>query len=562
MKGENYVLVIAIDKYSDKNFPPLRNARSDSKRLIKVLSEKYGFKTIKDSLYDSQATRRNILEALNELSSAITKEDNLIIYHAGHGNIHPKTGKGYWIPHDAAVTVGDWILHAEVIDYLEGCEAKHLCLITDSCFSGSIFSQTRSIDTKENHFDRLSEIKSRWFLTSGRDEKVSDGKAGKGSPFANSLIKFLEQNSKRQFSISELAIYVENATSNIATQTPRWGSIEALGHEGGQLIFRLKGDSVKEFNRKGKKTWEENFELFIKSKETRPEWPFISKVNPETKSLGVWCQDQRVAKQRGKLSKEREQMLVNAGFIFDPRIEKFFRGLGKFLAYMHKTGLRYVPLKLRSQYGSEHAWLEVQQKWYSKAPCNPKNPKAYPSYRFDILLKHEIPIETKDKEEFWSAFAKDIAKFYETHERLTTIPSQTDKDKEVSTLGKRLNVWMVRWKRNQLSAERIMFLEQYVDKDYELNKLKRSFEVQIQEYLQFRKEFPNEKPTKDLRKRIDVKRVLDWKAQINHRLKQGKSPIHKWKLERLNEINFSWSKRMENANEGQLGLYPVVIVGR
>jgi uncharacterized caspase-like protein len=171
-----------------------------------VLSRKYGFKVIIEPLLDSHATRRSILEALNELMSSLTKDDTLIIYHAGHGVTHPKTGKGFWIPHEAARTVGDWISHSEIIEYLDGFEIKHLCLITDSCFSGAFFSQTRGLNNLDTQYEKLKMFISRWFLTSGREETVSDGKAGKGSPFANSLVKYLEENNS--FSISELAIQV------------------------------------------------------------------------------------------------------------------------------------------------------------------------------------------------------------------------------------------------------------------------------------------------------------------------------------------------------------------
>jgi hypothetical protein len=550
MKGEKYIFAIAIDRYIEKSFCPLNNAKADVKRFVNVLSHKYGFKTIIGPLLDSHATRRSILEALNEMMSSLTKDDTLVIYHAGHGVIHPKTGKGFWIPHEAARTVGDWISHSEVIGYLEGFEVKHLCLITDSCFSGAFFSQTRGLNAFDSHYAKLSEFKSRWFLTSGREETVSDGKAGKGSPFANSLIKYLEENNS--FPISELAIHVANETSRLSSQTPRWGAINSLGDEGGQLIFEV---SIPEKNKKnGKKTWDENLAAFVKAKEYRAEWPYISKVNFETKELGLWCQDQRNNKRQGKLSKDREDKLLKAGFIFDPQIEKFFKGFVKFLAFMHKTGLNSVPTRLIKQYSSENAWHRLQQKWYSKAPCNPNNAKSYPEYRYYVLAKAGIPIESASRDEAWVQFEKDLIKYYEKHERLITIPSQVDKNKEVANLGKRVNDWMTQWKRNKLPNERIKFIEKYIDKDYKLNKIKRDFNKQIEEYLKFREEFPNENPSSALRARLDVKTVIDWKAQVNHRLSKGKLAIHKWKIDRLNEIGFQWTKSVTGNQTNQLEL--------
>lgn len=552
MKGEKYIFAIAIDKYIEKSFQPLNNAKGDVKKLVNVLSTKYGFKTTIDPLIDNHATRRNILEGLNELMSSLSKDDTLIVYHAGHGVIHPKTGKGFWIPHEAEHRVGDWISHTEIIGYLEGFETKHLCLITDSCFSGSLFSQTRGPNNLETRYEKLSEFKSRWFLTSGRDEKVSDGKAGKGSPFANSLINYLEKNVNKFFSLSELAIHVENETSKVSNQTPRWGAINSLGDEGGQLVFEVSLSTPPE--KKEKRNWEANIEKFIKAKELRPEWPYISKANPETKELGQWCNDQRDYKRKGKLSKDREEKLLKAGFIFDPQVEKFNKGFAKFLSFMHKTGLNSVPTKLLNQYSSEDSWHRLQQKWYAKAPCNPNNPKSYPEYRYFVLLKAGIPIESESREEAWKQFEKDIVEYYKNHEKFTTIPSQTDKDKRIANLGQRVNDWMVRWKRNKLTEERIKFIEQYIDKDYKSNKIKRSFKKQVELYLKFRREFPNENPSSELRRRPDVKAVIDWKAQVNHRLKNDKDPIHKWKIDQLNEINFRWSKQTNLDRKAQLEL--------
>lgn len=553
MNGEKYIMVIAIDKYAEKEFRTLHNAKNDARRLVSVLTSKYGFKTIHDPLFDSKATRRNILETLNELMSSLTKDDSIIIYHAGHGLIHPKTKKGFWIPYEATFTLGDWISHSEIIGYLEEFEVKHLCLITDSCFSGSLFSQSRGVDYATSHYLKLSEFKSRWFLTSGRDERVSDGKAGKGSPFSNALISFFENNTKDLFSISELAMHVEKETSEAAHQTPRSGAISSLGDEGGQLIFELK-NSFNDIKQRHKRSWEMNFALFLKARESRSEWPFISKVNPETRELGTWCQDQRVNKRKGTLSREREEKLNNAGFVFDPQIEKFYNGFTKFLVFMHKTGLNDVPARLINHYKSEDAWHRQQQKWYAKAPCNPNNPKAYPEYRYSILLKAGIPLESSDREEAWNQFKVDIVKYYETHSRIITIPSQTDPDKKIASLGKRTNEWMVRWKRNKLSEDRVNFIKQYIDKDYNENKVKRTFKEQIDAYLQFRKEFPNENPPTELRHRPDIKAVIDWKAQVNHRLKKRNLPIHKWKIEQLDTINFPWSKKKRKRIKPQLKL--------
>ncbi|MBI4930865.1 MAG: caspase family protein [Bacteroidetes bacterium] len=528
MKGENYILVIAIDKYIDSSFLSLNNAKLDAKKLIDILVSKYGYKTIKKPLFDNEANRSSIIEALNELTFSLKENDSIIIYFAGHGTIHPKTNKGYWIPYDAKYTVGDYILNSSVKDYIEGIDAKHVLLISDSCFSGTFLTQTREIGN-ENQFSKLEESKSRWLLASGREEKVSDGHPGVGSPFANSLIECLVGNKKKNLLFSEISNYVLLNIDKNANQQPIVAHLDGVGHEGGQMIFRLKEENNQ--RNKTNRSWEESFKLFCDAKETRPEWPFISKGNPETKSLGIWCQGERDKKRKDKLIPEREQRLLDAGFIFDPHAEKFYIGLGKFLAFMHKTGLNDVPAKLYKYYRSENAWHRVQQKWYQKAPCDLSNPKAYPLYRYKILVKEGIPLEVESNEDAWNQFQIDLVKFYETHERFLAIPSQVSKDPFIAELGNKLNDYMVSWKRNELSIDKIKFIEQFVDINYGLNRDKRNFQKDLNAWLEMKNIYPNKKPKRQ--ERVKYKKVLDWEATQKNRF----DGFPEWKKELLVKHN-------------------------
>lgn len=236
MKNNNYILVIAIDKYQDNGFPILNNAKLDAERFVKATTELYGFQLVQEPLFDGNATRKNIIEALNHLSTFLTKDDNIIIYFAGHGSIHPKTRKGFWVPFDATKSISDYIPNSTVIDYIEGIEAKHVLLISDSCFAGTFLTQTRD---DSSHYSKLSSQNSRWLLASGREESVLDGQPGVGSPFAIALNEFLEKNQAKQFSVSELMVAVSKETGKNAKQQPILAHIEGVGHSGGQMVFEL-----------------------------------------------------------------------------------------------------------------------------------------------------------------------------------------------------------------------------------------------------------------------------------------------------------------------------------
>lgn len=234
--GKNYLFTIAIDNYSDKKITPLNNAVLDADKFVQILTSSFGFELIVDSLYDKDATRKNIIEKLNSLTYLLTENDSLVIYFAGHGELNPKTKKGYWVPYDSTNSVSDFIPNSTIIDILSGIEAKHLLLVIDSCFSGSFLSQSRSA---ELHYAKLHSTKSRWVISSGRSEKVSDGQPGIGSPFSVILNEFLNKNIGNTFSVSELAVTISKGVGSISKQQPLFGFIKEIGHEEGQFVFNL-----------------------------------------------------------------------------------------------------------------------------------------------------------------------------------------------------------------------------------------------------------------------------------------------------------------------------------
>ena len=231
----NYLLVIGIDRYQDDRYNNLNNSVLGCGDIIKELTGKYNFQTIVDPIYNELATRRNILEKLTSLQYLTTDEDNLIIYYAGHGQINHTTGKGSWIPFDASDSAIDYIPNVILKDIVEDIKAKHIFLISDSCFSGTFLTKGDNIN--EKNYSKLDSRKSRWYLASGGIETVSDGKPGQGSPFTNSLINYLKENENTYISILEIITEVVRRTGNISNQQPIGGEIKNPDHELGQMVL-------------------------------------------------------------------------------------------------------------------------------------------------------------------------------------------------------------------------------------------------------------------------------------------------------------------------------------
>jgi WD40 repeat protein len=233
--GKNYLLVIAVSQYT--NWPQLGNAVKDAKDVKRILTTRYTFSPENViEVYDGEATIEGMYAAINKLKAKIKGNDNLLIYFSGHGFYNAAFDEGYWIPVDAKKgKETDYLPNSTLLKYIKAIDTKHTFLVADACFSGALFS-----DGSRGYIENVEAVKSRWGLTSGRLEYVSDGTAGKNSPFATYFIKYLETNQKKRFTVSELIQYVKVSVSNNSDQTPLGNPLRSVGDEGGEFVFYLK----------------------------------------------------------------------------------------------------------------------------------------------------------------------------------------------------------------------------------------------------------------------------------------------------------------------------------
>ena len=235
---KNHLLVIGIDGYAN-GVSELNNAVLDAKAFRDLLWEQYQFeKENTICLFDKDATTDNILETLKSYAVDLTDQDNLLIYFSGHGELNKITSKGYWLPVDSiANREGSYLSNNDIIDYVKVMKAHHIFAIIDSCFSGALFhrSATTVADEKQDR------DKSRWLLTAGRNELVSDGPKGSHSPFAYALLNYLKNNDQDSFWVSELCLRVLKGVQFNASQSPRGEALPNVGHLGGQFVFYPKG---------------------------------------------------------------------------------------------------------------------------------------------------------------------------------------------------------------------------------------------------------------------------------------------------------------------------------
>ena len=240
-KGDSYVLAIAIDNY--QHHPTLNNAVQDAEDLIAILSTKYAFTNVV-RLFNTEATKERILAALDQLVEKIQPSDSLLIYFAGHGYYHESTQTGHLISQEASSRSG-YLSNADLKDIIKAIKSLHTLLIVDSCFSGSLLVHNRA-SAEVQHIPLLSLAEkvegkpSRWCLAAGTIEEVSDGLHGQNSPFAKSILSYLQHNQSYKFPVSALIEHVKKVTAHNALQTPIGGILFKTDSLGGEFVFTLK----------------------------------------------------------------------------------------------------------------------------------------------------------------------------------------------------------------------------------------------------------------------------------------------------------------------------------
>ena len=180
------------------HLPRLETAVADAEGVADLLSKKYGFEVT--LLRD--ANRYQILSALNAYRANLTAEDNLLIYYAGHGELDQLNQRGHWLPVDAEPdSTANWISNADITDILNAVAAKHVLVVADSCYSGSLTraSLTRLGTglTESEWIARLRALggkRSRTALTSGGLQPTLDSGGGQNSVFAKAFLAVLAEN--------------------------------------------------------------------------------------------------------------------------------------------------------------------------------------------------------------------------------------------------------------------------------------------------------------------------------------------------------------------------------
>jgi peptidoglycan/xylan/chitin deacetylase (PgdA/CDA1 family)/uncharacterized caspase-like protein len=246
---DSHALIVGIDQYA--RWPGLHHAVRDARSMQEALVTRFGFRPENvTALYDGEATRANILRALNgKLTDAkqVKRDDRVVVFFAGHGGTRKlSSGRdvGYIIPVDAPVNdfASDAISMPQLQEVAEAISAKHVMFMVDACYSGLGLTRGGGGGGSANFLaDNAKRIGRQMLTAGGADQQVADDGPGGHSVFTWTLLQALggkaDLNGDGVITGTELAAYVAPSVAAIAKQTPAFGNLP--GSEGGEFVFEL-----------------------------------------------------------------------------------------------------------------------------------------------------------------------------------------------------------------------------------------------------------------------------------------------------------------------------------
>ena len=230
--------MLAIGNNQYTYLPKLNTAVTDAKAVAHLLQESYGYKVT----LLLNASRAQIITALDTLRGILTQRDNLLIYYAGHGMLDEAAERGYWLPVNAQEnTRANWISMTEITDTLKAMTTHHVMVVADSCFSGTLVRAVAGRlpppgAERQAYLTRLVKKRARTALTSGGLEPVADSGGSGHSVFARAFLNVLTEN-RGVLEAQQLFAYVRPQVVVNSPQTPEYSNIRFAGHQGGDFLF-------------------------------------------------------------------------------------------------------------------------------------------------------------------------------------------------------------------------------------------------------------------------------------------------------------------------------------
>jgi hypothetical protein len=162
------------------------------------------------------------------------------VFHAGHGYNDERTKTTAWIPYNGGkdkVDQANWFSHLQIRSMLDSLKAKHVFLVSDSCFSGDLLDSSRGAADIVRDFPAAYDKVSRQAMSSGASEEVADVSEF-ASRLKNTLLRTETPYLTPDYLLSQIK---ELPTARRLNTIPILAVIPRSGHQlGGSFLFFRK----------------------------------------------------------------------------------------------------------------------------------------------------------------------------------------------------------------------------------------------------------------------------------------------------------------------------------
>lgn len=231
-KPNLHILTIAVDKYRDGDLQ-LKYSNADANGVAELLARQGDglFEAIsRYSLSDAEVNKDKLEAMFVSIGKKARREDMFIMFVAGHGITHSKTGSFYFLPVNFRYSQDEDIpKHGISMDdfkrYLAQIQAAKSLLLLDTCNSGSFAEAIASRGvTEKTAINKLARAVGRHTLVASSKSQVAlEGYEGHGA-FSYILldgIKGKAANGKGMITVNSLVTFVEEALPDLTYK--KWG---------------------------------------------------------------------------------------------------------------------------------------------------------------------------------------------------------------------------------------------------------------------------------------------------------------------------------------------------